>query len=627
MQVHRQPRQRLLVGPHLRVLAAEVASYAGCPPHDTLVSWLIDCGEIEAAVTDALFPRHDAPNPLTWTFRAATRAVADAVAASWLQRPDYVVSAVDGFKRSLHAILELPRHRVTEAADRPTSHGYAVHSLTPETFIHAALTLRRRFKPRRAFIVGLRGAGTSLSAIVASTLTMRGVICESLTVRAHNDPIAPYVDLDPALLHRWRSYEDALFIVVGEGPDETGGTFAAAIDTLLRGGADPQRVVVVSSAPLDSARQTSPRTRALFARVQQVSSSFEQAWVDTHRLIGPADVTNLSLREVSNGAWRADSLITDAAWPAVQPQHERRKYRFANSHADGGWLKWIGLGRYGAAHRTRAMLMADWGFAPKPIDSAHGFLTLPHVVGRPLHLDSRPRGIVQVMADYLACIASDCRGSTGASSARFEIAQMLRENVEDGIGSSWMRSVSQLIRSSHPIDARAIIVRPDARMQPHEWIETPSGFVKTDGFEHHDDPFFPGTTDIAWDVAGTCIEWRLTRFEEEAFLARYRVRSGDQSIANRLPFFRAAYAAFRLGYATLAGDALAESTEQTDIADASRFAALRQQYARVLRRELRAVEPAPSRLNHASSPYIQTAGVGGSYSTSTGDPHGHPQTG
>jgi len=182
-------------------------------------------------------------------------------------------------------VLELPRRRAIEAINRPISHGYAYHSLTPETFIHAALTLRRRFKPRRAFIVGLRGAGTSLSAIVASTLTIRGVICESLTVRAHNEAIAPYVDLDPALLHRWRSYEDAVFIVVGEGPDETGGTFAAAIDTLLHAGADPQRVIVVSSAPLDDAKQASPRTRALFARVQQVSSSFEEAWLDTHRLI------------------------------------------------------------------------------------------------------------------------------------------------------------------------------------------------------------------------------------------------------------------------------------------------------------------------------------------------------
>jgi len=191
MQVHRQPRQRLLVVPHLRVLAAEVAAYGGCPSHDTLVHWLIDCGEIEAAATDALCPRHDATNPLTWTFRAATRSIADAVTASWLHRPDYVMAALDEFKRALCGVLELPRRRAIEAINRPISHGYAYHSLTPETFIHAALTLRRRFKPRRAFIVGLRGAGTSLSAIVASTLTIRGVICESLTVRAHNERSRP----------------------------------------------------------------------------------------------------------------------------------------------------------------------------------------------------------------------------------------------------------------------------------------------------------------------------------------------------------------------------------------------------------------------------------------------------
>jgi len=132
------------------------------------------------------------------------------------------------------------------------------------------------------------------------------------------------------------------------------------------------------------------------------------------------------------------------------------------------------------------------------------------------------------------------------------------------------------------------------------------------------------------DAASKVVNLRTagaTSPEEEAFLARYRVRSGDHSIATRLPFFRAGYAAFRLGYATLAGEALAESTDDADIADAARFAALRQQYARALRRELRAVKPAPPSLNHATSPYIRTAGVGGSYSTSADDPHGRPQTG
>jgi hypothetical protein len=105
----------------------------------------------------------------------------------------------------------------------------------------------------------------------------------------------------------------------------------------------------------------------------------------------------------------------------------------------------------------------------------------------------------------------------------------------------------------------------DARMFPHEWIETSTGYLKVDPLDHHDDHFFPGPQDIAWDVAGTIVEFQLDSAAENYFLECYERNSADRNISTRLPFYRLAYLAFRFGYSDLAMHSL-EGTE-----DAARF--------------------------------------------------------
>ena len=43
----------------------------------------------------------------------------------------------------------------------------------------------------------------------------------------------------------------------------------------------------------------------------------------------------------------------------------------------------------------------------------------------------------------------------------------------------------------------------DNRMFPHEWLATRRSYIKTDGTDHHDDHFYPGPQDIAWDLAAS----------------------------------------------------------------------------------------------------------------------------
>jgi hypothetical protein len=117
-------------------------------------------------------------------------------------------------------------------------------------------------------------------------------------------------------------------------------------------------------------------------------------------------------------------------------------------------------------------------------------------------------------------------------------------------------------------------------MLPHEWIRTSGGYLKTDAVHHHDDHFFPGCQDIAWDVAGTCLEFNLGPRERQQLIERYRLLSGDSTIAARLPLHALTYLAFRLGYATLAATTLGPDS------DGKRFSKARHRYSELLRSEL-----------------------------------------
>ncbi len=102
----------------------------------------------------------------------------------------------------------------------------------------------------------------------------------------------------------------------------------------------------------------------------------------------------------------------------------------------------------------------------------------------------------------------------------------------------------------------------DGRMQPHEWLLSKDGkLLKADSGSHGDDHFFPGPTDIAWDLAGAIVEWQMNEQQAAEFLDRYHRAGGDDASA-RIDSFIKAYAVFRLAYCLMAANAMAGSDEQ-----------------------------------------------------------------
>jgi hypothetical protein len=62
---------------------------------------------------------------------------------------------------------------------------------------------------------------------------------------------------------------------------------------------------------------------------------------------------------------------------------------------------------------------------------------------------------------------------------------------------------------------------------------------------------------VCRDLAGFSVEAARPAAAEHALLVRYRMASGDRRGERRLPFYRVAYLAFRVGYATIAPWSLA----------------------------------------------------------------------
>jgi hypothetical protein len=156
---------------------------------------------------------------------------------------------------------------------------------------------------------------------------------------------------------------------------------------------------------------------------------------------------------------------------------------------------------------------------------------------------------------------------------------MLHVNSREAIGPAALRTVEALCAGARQFAEPETAI--DGRLLPHEWVETAGRCMKLDALDHHRDHFLPGATDAAWDVAGLLVEFSPGAPRQHDVVQRYAAATGDRTIAQRLPFYLAAYAAFRTGYCTFAHESL-------DGAERERFRLARERYAGILASHLRA---------------------------------------
>jgi len=488
------------------------------------LTFLMEFGEIEAALVDRLCPDEDSLDPEVVKLREITREAGRAFVAGRALAVDFTD-------------LRLP-----EQIEISVPEGYAWHALSPASYVAPAERFWQERQPRDAVVIGIRGIGSSLSAVVAAALEQHGCRVASYTVRPQGHPSLRELRLADDLRQALTRTSQAFYVVVDEGPGLSGSSFASVAEALSALGIPDHRIVFMPAWLPDGSGFASRGAEArwrIHTKYAAACARPDDAWID-----------------LSGGEWRAVFYSDESAYPATQPQHEAAKFLDRD-----GLVRFAGLGRYGAEKLRRARLLADAGFSTRPIAFKDGWLSMEFARGTPLSIDILDDDLLETMARYLA-FRRQAFG-TGESARIADLAEMIRVNLG--------------VRAPRPPRTEATIT--DGRMLPHEWIATAGGYLKTDALDHGDNNFLPGPTDICWDLAGAMFEWQLEDRERERLLKRYVRHSGDRRAPDRLPFYVLAYAAFRIGYTKLAIAALPYST------DRRRFERLLEQYLAALDRQ------------------------------------------
>ena len=564
----------------------------GYAEHEDAVRLLIDLGEFETAVADALGTEANLVTPITGLLRQMSLLAGHLFYWSWMGSADNVALWAARLEQVLEKVAALPLPKTLEVR---VSEGYAYYSLAPETYLEAAAKFRRDVGQVRAVCIGIRSIGTSLSAVVAAALEEHGCRVESYTVRCHGHPFDRRVQFDPATTEKIRLLRNRHYLIVDEGPGLSGSTLCCVADRLSEFGVPDSRIAFFPGHDVDAAKLFSEKARSRWLRHRKYLVDFDEVWVRNGRLT--QSLPEGRLTDISAGMWRPLVFKDESAYPAVQPWHERRKYLYLKygakgeepdfaaaispaqpqSHSTPLLLKFAGFGRYGESTYARAALLARAGFHPPVLGLSHGFLVMEFVHGEPMRRRDIDRLFLDHVARYLARL--NRIPATAVQMSPDELMHMIEVNVAEGLGPRWLarlrRAGLSLPSKEHPTGIT------DGRMLLHEWLRTTRGYVKTDGVDHYTDHFSPGCGDAAWDIAACIAEWDLSPSLRNYLIGQYVTATGDTGLKERLRFYRLAYLAHRLGYATMAAQGLGAHS-----ADGKRFETLARGYSGLLKRDL-----------------------------------------
>ncbi|WFU50563.1 hypothetical protein [Sinorhizobium terangae] len=387
--------------------------------------------------------------------------------------------------------------------------GYSFYGLYPESYAEAAM---RSGLAANTTVIGIRSIGTSLSAMVATAIGAPGPV----TLRPAGPPFQRRIAVAPRLSHRLLRDPAACFAIVDEGPGLSGSSFGSVADWLEDHGVGDRRIHFFpghkgglgpeSSSCHRKRWAASPRhvldvDHLLFERCHGLAS-----WVS--ELIGPLE---RPLEDISAGAWRKALLYGHHAWPAVDRRFERRK--FLAHTADGTWLvKFAGLGDVGTRKLLKARLLAEAGFTPPVAGLRHGFLVEKWVRGRPVAPgEFRQKTFIEHLGRYLAFRVRRLPPPATSGAPLSNLCEMAMVNTAEALGMAAALRLKCLIGNAERYERFLQPVDTDNRLHRWEWLVAGErSFLKADALDHSAAHDLIGRQDIAWDIAGAGVEFRLS---------------------------------------------------------------------------------------------------------------------
>ncbi|MGC2694205.1 MAG: hypothetical protein WA738_00285 [Candidatus Angelobacter sp.] len=483
---------------------------------DDFADALLRAGELECGLADA-------NNIATLSVAELTRCLAEALLRG--QLPDNFSSIKKDFETGIS---------VPEWVTLSTPEGFAYYALHPLAYADAVRMLPAL--PRNVVIVGIRSIGATLSAVTAAAIALRGAQVQRITVRPTGHPYNRRTEFSAQQLTLIKSSApvDSAFLIVDEGPGLSGSSLLSVAEALEKAGVARKKIILLCGHEPKAEALCSDNAAERWRRYQCLPAAGEP-----HRPAGAGIF-------IGGGQWRIRLFDRESEWPGAWTSMERLKY-LSSEEAGPRLFKFAGLGHYGQCILEREERVAAAGFGPTPRQESDGFVSYPWIEGRTMSASDLSQNALVRLAEYCAFRAQ----TFSASDVDISVLQEMAQHNLSELGFDSMTNLK--------LERPAIA---DGRMQPHEWLLAPSGqMLKTDSGGHGDDHFFPGPTDIAWDLAGAIVEWRMSEEHAKAMLDHYCRASGDDA-SERIAGFIKAYTVFRLSYCLMAANGMAGSDEQ-----------------------------------------------------------------
>jgi hypothetical protein len=501
--------------------------------HQACVALFIATAGLLQGVADAEFAAagHDTLSTPQVTLMDGLRRVAGAVDQSW--RSAFVTQE----RPDLSTLRLLDPAMLPDVVTVRRCEGYAFYALYPEQYLMAARAL-----PPGATVVGLRSIGTGLAALVAAVCGA-DLVCTLRPVGdVYDRRVAVGADLEAAILARC----DGVFVLVDEGPGQSGSSLGGTADYLEARGVAREHIVFMPSHAGDLGPNARPDHRLRWNAATRLTAPFEDV------LLGGAAVAPLAtwfedltgaatapLRDLSGGQWRE---LSPSQGAAADLGREARKYLLTTT--SGTYLlKFIGLDSEAAAKLARAERLHAAGFSPEPLGVRHGFLVERWM---PAVQDSPDTDMWPTIARYLTWRAAAFPAEHSGASLHTLVA-MARYNIEQAAG-----RMAVGLFDAWPADrlddlqSRVRPVHVDARMHRWEWIPSQSGMLKTDAIDHAHAHDLVGCQDVAWDVAGAIVEFNASDAERTSLL---RAVLGERADALDLTaLLTLCYLGFQIGW-------------------------------------------------------------------------------
>jgi len=502
--VFREGKKDVSTADAVRALRQSLEDLSNSCPGERVIPALLRAGELECGVADA-------NSSVLW----AAQEITDALALALLGQCD-AMPKIPTLLAALHE-GDLPARILISPAE-----GFAYYALHPKDFAQLALNCD---VTGNCAVLGIRSIGTTLSAITLAALRSRGCAVERITVRPVGHPYQRQTTFTTQQLE-WLKRKHSLpthFIVTDEGPGRSGSSFLSVGEALEKQGVPISRIKFFGSRPANATELCAPDAAIRWSRFDflfPTPSSYQRFGGDTY---------------IGGGDWRSQLFALNSHSPECWPQMERLKFLSADRRS---FFKFEGLGHFGDLARQRSARIAAAGFSCPPEDGGDGMTCYPVIAGACENARSIAREDLERIAQYCAFRAAEFRITSSVSS---QLCEMVRFNVQTEFG------VELNINS---LNAQKVLA--DGRMQPHEWIRRRDGvLMKVDASTHGDDHFFPGPTDIAWDLAGAITEWKLDPGGAFFLMERYDALSGD-NVRQRIQAYLLAYSIFRFAYCLMA---------------------------------------------------------------------------